>query len=155
VCACFCCFELLFIFVLCMSVKIPLGLVLYCYFNMPTIDKTFILSYLILMCLSGAACLPFSTMVWKKTYYYYFIKCKLFSSWQLGPSWPWSSGSWILNYLWNQWLSPLTLWVRILHRRGVLDTTLCDKVCQWLATGRWFSPGILRFPQPINLIVTI
>ena len=32
----------------------------------------------------------------------------------------------------NQWLSPLTLWV-------VLDTTLCDKVCQWLATGRWFS----------------
>ena len=25
--------------------------------------------------------------------------------------------------------------------RGVLDTTLCDKVCQRLATGRWFSPG--------------
>jgi hypothetical protein len=24
--------------------------------------------------------------------------------------------------------------------RGVLDTTLCDKVCQWLATGQWFSP---------------
>ena len=24
--------------------------------------------------------------------------------------------------------------------RGVLDTTLCDKVCLWLATGRWFSP---------------
>jgi hypothetical protein len=23
---------------------------------------------------------------------------------------------------------------------GVLDT-LCDKVCQWFATGRWFSPG--------------
>jgi hypothetical protein len=22
-------------------------------------------------------------------------------------------------------------------------TTLCDKVCQWLATGRWFSPGPL------------
>ena len=20
-------------------------------------------------------------------------------------------------------------------------TILCDKVCQWLATGRWFSPG--------------
>ena len=30
--------------------------------------------------------------------------------------------------------------------RGVLDTTLCDKVCQWLkiiAIGRWFSPGTL------------
>jgi hypothetical protein len=25
--------------------------------------------------------------------------------------------------------------------RGVLDTTLCDKVFQWLATGRWFSHG--------------
>jgi hypothetical protein len=25
---------------------------------------------------------------------------------------------------------------------GVLDTTLCDKVCQWLEAGRWFSPGI-------------
>ena len=24
---------------------------------------------------------------------------------------------------------------------GVLDTTLCDKVCQWLSTGQWFSPG--------------
>jgi hypothetical protein len=26
-------------------------------------------------------------------------------------------------------------------RRGVLDTTLCDKVCQWLAAGQWFSLG--------------
>jgi hypothetical protein len=25
--------------------------------------------------------------------------------------------------------------------QGVLDTTLCDKVCQWLATGQWFSSG--------------
>ena len=24
--------------------------------------------------------------------------------------------------------------------RGVLDTTVCDKVCQWLAACRWFSP---------------
>jgi hypothetical protein len=23
--------------------------------------------------------------------------------------------------------------------QSVLDITLCDKVCQWLATGRWFS----------------
>jgi len=23
---------------------------------------------------------------------------------------------------------------------GVLDSTLCEKVCQWLATGWWFSP---------------
>ena len=25
--------------------------------------------------------------------------------------------------------------------KGVLDTILCDKVCQWLVTGSWFSPG--------------
>ena len=25
--------------------------------------------------------------------------------------------------------------------RDALDTTLCDQVCQLLATGRWFSPG--------------
>jgi hypothetical protein len=42
-----------------------------------------------------------------------------------------SYGSWIYNYLCNQCLSPLTLWVQIPLRWGVLDTTLCDKVCQW------------------------
>jgi hypothetical protein len=26
-------------------------------------------------------------------------------------------------------------------RQDVLDTTLCDKVCYILATGRWFSAG--------------
>jgi len=30
-----------------------------------------------------------------------------------GPSWSWSYGSWIYNYLFNQCTSPLTLWVRI------------------------------------------
>ena len=30
------------------------------------------------------------------------------------------------------------LWVRISIRARC--TTLCDKVCQWHATGRWFSP---------------
>jgi hypothetical protein len=25
--------------------------------------------------------------------------------------------------------------------RGILSTTLCDKVCQLLAAGLWFSPG--------------
>jgi len=57
-----------------------------------------------------------------------------------GPSWLWSYGSWIYNYLCNQYLSPLTLWVWTLLRRGVLDTTLCDK---WHTAGRWFSPGTL------------
>jgi hypothetical protein len=37
--------------------------------------------------------------------------------------------------------SPLMLWVWIPLRWGILDTTLCDKVCQWLATDQWFSSG--------------
>ena len=44
----------------------------------------------------------------------------------------WLYGSWIF-----------ALWVRILLRRGVLDITLCDKVCQWLvATGSCFIQKI-------------
>jgi hypothetical protein len=56
-----------------------------------------------------------------------------------GPSWLWSHGSWIYNYLCNQCLSPLMLWVWILLRARC--ATLCDKDCQWLAAGQWFSPG--------------
>ena len=59
----------------------------------------------------------------------------------MGSSWLWSSGSWIYNYLYNQWLSPLLFWVRIWIRARC--TTLCDKVCQWLAAGRRFSPCTL------------
>ena len=54
-----------------------------------------------------------------------------------------SYGSWIYNYLCNQWLSPLKLWARIPHRGDVLDTLLCDKVCQWCVAGQWFSQGTL------------
>ena len=54
----------------------------------------------------------------------------------MGPSWLWSYGSWINNYPCNQCTSPC-LW------RGVLDATLCDKVCQWLVTGRGVSPSTL------------
>jgi hypothetical protein len=55
----------------------------------------------------------------------------------MGPPWPWSYGSWIYNYLCNQCLSPLMLWVLISIRAR--NTTLCDQVCQWHAKGRWFS----------------
>ena len=55
-----------------------------------------------------------------------------------GPSWPWSYGSWIYNYLCNRCLSPLMLWVWIPLRATC--TTLSDKVCQRLVAGRWFSP---------------
>ena len=66
---------------------------------------------------------------------YWCLKCNL--KIVEGPSWSGSCGSWIYNYLSNQYLSPLTLWVQTLLRWGVLDTTLCDKVWQW------FSPGTL------------
>jgi hypothetical protein len=46
-------------------------------------------------------------------------------------------GSWIYNYLCNQCLSPLKLWVQISIRARC--TTLCDKICQWLATGSHLS----------------
>ena len=52
---------------------------------------------------------------------------------------PWWYGSWIYNYICNQYLSPLMLWVRISIRAWC--KTLCDKNCQWLATSRWLSPG--------------
>jgi hypothetical protein len=45
----------------------------------------------------------------------------------------------ITTYICNQCRSPLTLWVRTPLRRGELDTTLRNKVCQWLATSLWFS----------------
>ena len=62
--------------------------------------------------------------------------------WNQGPSWLWSYGGWIYNYMCNQCLSPLTLCeFKSRWWWGVLDTTLCNKVCQWLATGWWFSPG--------------
>ncbi len=46
------------------------------------------------------------------------------------------------------WNTNEILWIwRKEHRdfeslswQGALDSTLCDKACQWLATGWWFSP---------------
>jgi hypothetical protein len=49
------------------------------------------------------------------------------------------TGSWIYNYLCNQCLSPLILWVRISIREWC--TTICYKVCQRLATGQCFFFG--------------
>jgi hypothetical protein len=60
----------------------------------------------------------------------------------------------VAKYCWNRLPQPI-VWVSLLkHSRllslpsdtnslrwDVLDTTLCDKVCQWLGTGQWFSPG--------------
>ena len=44
------------------------------------------------------------------------------------------------------WCSSSTLCIVYIYLslgswRGVLDTSLCDKVCHWLPAGRWFSLG--------------
>jgi hypothetical protein len=46
-----------------------------------------------------------------------------------GLLWSWSYGSWIY-----------TTKVAV-HGEVYSDTTLCEKVFMWLATGRWFSQG--------------
>jgi hypothetical protein len=74
----------------------------------------------------------FNLLQWKLHNLFYLLQMKL------GSSWPWWYGSWIHSYLSNQGLSPL-MWVRISIRARC--TTLCDKVCQWLTTCRWFYPG--------------
>jgi hypothetical protein len=54
----------------------------------------------------------------------------------------------IVFFIWQStiiWLHLIlcTLFVFIHMSVGVLDTTLCDYVCQWLAADLWFSPGTL------------
>jgi hypothetical protein len=87
---------------------------------------------------SAPSCLHVERLpVFAKTaddYYIYYVLENL-----KGPSWPWSYGSWIYNYLCDLCISPLMLWVRISIRARC--TALYDKGCQWLATGRWFSPN--------------
>ena len=61
--------------------------------------------------------------------------------WSISIDWvgallSWSHCRWIYNYLCNQCLSPLTLWVLT-----AFMATVCDKVWQWLAAGRWISPN--------------
>ena len=46
-------------------------------------------------------------------------------------------------------------WILACYRKDVLDTRICDKVCQWLATGRWFSPGTLVSPTNTTDITEI
>ena len=88
---------------------------------------------------------------------YHHLSCEFKScSWQV-PSWPWLYDSWIYNYLCNQYISPLKLWVQIpLMVECILDITLCDQVCQWFGT--WHVCGflsVLNFPAPIKLTATI
>jgi hypothetical protein len=47
-------------------------------------------------------------------------------------------------------IEQLTFWVRIRLRRGVFDTPLSDKVCQWFAASQWFFSGYIGFLHQWN-----
>ena len=83
-------------------------------------------------------------LFWRKNHWFlplHHIEVQLYYWSSYGSSLSWLYDSWNYNYLCNQCLSSLTLWVRIPLERSMLNTTLCDKVCQWLAAGQLFSVG--------------
>ena len=69
-------------------------------------------------------------------------------------SWPWSNGSWIYNYLCNQCLSPLKLWVRTPFMARCTGYNI-----MWLSLSvtcdRSVVSSLLKFPPPIKLTATI
>ena len=88
-----------------------------------------------------------------RTHFCWFVYFKfpdIFTSKQR-PSWSWSYGSWIYNYLWHQCLSPLTLWVRILLMGRCIRFNI-------MRYNLWHVGGFLRvlwFPPPIKLTTEI
>jgi len=67
-----------------------------------------------------------------------------------GLPWPWSCGSWIYNYLCNQYLSPLMLWDP--SGRGVQHYVI-KFVSDLRQVGGFLR--VLQFPPPIKLTSTI
>ena len=58
----------------------------------------------------------------------------------------WQSLLFSLTFIWCfYWFFDITCFLLKFHSffswRGVLDTTLCDEVCQWFVDGWWFSTG--------------
>ena len=80
--------------------------------------------------------------------YAYLISCNLLIlSW---PSWSWSYGSWIYNFLCNQYLSLLKLWIRImLMARNTPYNIMWSSLSSLQQVG-WFFSEYLWFPSPIN-----
>ena len=57
-----------------------------------------------------------------------------------GPPWPWSNWSYGSEIYYA--ISSYRHWCEFESRSGQgVQHYVSDKVCQWLATGRWFSPG--------------
>jgi hypothetical protein len=67
--------------------------------------------------------------------------CWIYLKYWPEPSWSWLYGNWMYNFLCNQCLSPLTLWVRISHMQCVLDATRGgSRICGWW--GREYARGL-------------
>jgi hypothetical protein len=81
------------------------------------------------------------------TYLLHTQKVKRINQKKGGMSWLWSYGSWIYNYICNQCLSPLMLWVQVLILTRC--TTLNGKVCQWRDRSVVFS-GYSGFLHQLN-----
>ena len=67
-----------------------------------------------------------------------------------GSSLSWWYTSWIYNYLCSHCLWPLKLWIRAPFMARCTRYNICDKVCQWLATGRSVFPGYCDFLHQWN-----
>ena len=58
----------------------------------------------------------------------------------LGSSWSRSYGSSLYNYC---YAISVSCEFESCSWRDILDTLLCEKACQWLAAGQWFSLGTM------------
>ena len=90
-------------------------------------------------------CYPFVSVV-------LYLDCLYTHPCYRGPSWSWSFGSWICNYLCSQCLSPLTLRARIplITRRTRYNIMWYKLVSDLRQDG-----GFLWLPPPIKLTSTI
>ena len=80
-------------------------------------------------------------MILNKICILYILQCNNFWTALKGLSWLWLYGSWIYFYLTISVYHHYRCEFEPSSWRAILDTTLCYQVCQWLATGLWFSPG--------------
>ena len=98
-------------------------------FDMLTLNKTWLISLK-----TWQTC-----FIWKRSHIFCLFTIIKLTTWK-GRSWPWLYGSLIYNYLYA--ISAYHHWCCAFESRsgrGVQHYMI--KVCQWHATGQWFSPG--------------
>ena len=95
-------------------------------------------------CLCSVSCVECYLCLWI-VHSYLTLRFSLTFICNYGVSWSWSYGSWIDNYLCNKCISHWSYEFESHSWQGVVNTTLCDQVCQWLPADRWFLQW-LRFP---------